>query len=697
MEAPEEHALVLAGAGSGKTRMLAARAAWLVSNRLAVPERILALTFTNRAAREMASRIRSMVGTEVVAGTFHSFCNRVLRAEAPRLGYPMDYTIVDEQDRRRVLGRIIREAGLVGELTPAAASSAVSDIKRETNAIKQIEAETEDEISGHARRVYQRYQETLKRSGCIDFDDMLTLVLRLFRQFGDVFERYSSRFDHVLVDEYQDTNRPQHELLLCLSTGGAKVFVVGDDDQSIYGWRGARLENILHFEEDFPRTRVFRLERNYRCTSSILNAATELVSKNLKRHPKRLRAVSGGGKAPVLKVLSDEREEARWIAEEVRRLDREGTPPGEVAVLFRTNAQSLPLELEAHGRMIPYQLVGTVRFFERTEVKDVISYLRLAVNPEDAISLRRIINVPARGVGRKSRGVFFSFLEKSDLTARDALREAGSIQGLRPGAAKSLTELNELLGRMSSVGDSGGVAPAMEELLRSTGYADPLDPSSEEDAARLENLDRLREMAEEFDRGTSGGGLKAFLEEVSLESAADEYEDGDTGTLSLLTLHCAKGLEFDTVFVSGIEEGLLPLIRRGEREPSDVEEERRLLYVGMTRAKRRLYLTMARNRRRYGGAAARPSRFLQEISDLLEGDDVDRSSSRVEPTRGKGYRPGNLIEHPRFGRGLVTRSGRVGSEWELTVDFGFDEPKTLRTGYVPIRIIKRKGSRLDLT
>lgn len=682
--------------------MLAARAAWLVSKGLARPQRILALTFTNRAAREMQSRIRSHVGAEVSSGTFHSFCNRVLRSEAPRLGYPSSYTIVDEQDRRRLLGRIIGRLGLVGGLTPASASTAISEIKRHSYEDKEVTVSLETGSAGDVRRVLTQYQSSLRDSGCLDFDDMLTLVAKAFRQFDDVLDRYASMFDHLLVDEYQDTNGPQRDLLLSLSSRGASVFVVGDDDQSIYGWRGARLDNILRFEEDFPHSRVRRLEVNYRSTSSILKAAQALVSNNVRRHPKALRAVCEGGEPPVLRVLNDQRDEARWIMETVRRLEAEGVPPGEVAVLFRTNAQSLPLELEAHGRKIPYQLVGTVRFFERAEVKDVVSYLRLTANPEDRISLERILNVPPRGVGKRSRELFLSFLEDSGLNVHDALKAGGSIDGLWARGARSLRELGDLLERIASMADAEGVAPAMSELLRATGYTGGLDPSDPEDAGRLENLEKLGEMAEEFDRARSEEGLRVFLEEISLESAADEYRGGDGGTLSLLTLHCAKGLEFDTVLVSGVEEGLLPLIRRGEKEPSDVEEERRLLYVGMTRAKRRLYLTMTRSRRRYGNASTIPSRFLMEMADLLGGDVGEIVSGErhalasADTCAEQRYEPGNLIDHPRFGRGLVTRSGRAGSEWELTVDFGFDEPKILRTGYVPIRIIKRKGSRLDL-
>jgi DNA helicase-2/ATP-dependent DNA helicase PcrA len=699
------HLLVLAGAGSGKTRTLTLRLVSLLEDDGVDPGRILALTFTNRAAAEMRGRVEAIVGRRrgLWMGTFHSFCAWLLRREASRLGHPADYTIYDADDGRRVLRSIIREAGFSRGITPARMAGRISSLKSSLVTPEAAMEQAEDGAGREVAEVYAAYQAELRRSGAFDFDDLLTQALRAIRQNDDVRGHYAGRYRHVLVDEYQDTNAVQHRLLMALAAPGTEVCVVGDDDQSIYGWRGARVENMLDFERDFPGAEVIRLEENYRSTRAILEAASRLVSVNSRRRAKRLWTRGETGSPPTVRVCSSESGEAAAVFDRMESMrEDEGLAYGDMAVLYRTNAQSRPFEAEAGRRGIPSQVVGSVRFYERREVKDALCYLRAVLNPADRLSFRRIVNTPRRGVGTKSLKRFEDFVEATGMDPVDALGEAERISGISGRARSGLSRLGELLGRSAGLVESG--APALEVaeyLLAESGYLNGFSPGDPEDARRLANLEELRRSMAEFDREHPGEGLPGFMAEVSLLTSVDGFDSSEEGAVTLMTLHCAKGLEFDCVFLAGVDEGMLPFVRPGSHAPSDLEEERRLMYVGITRARKHLFVTSVAGRRRPGVRAGGPSRFLAEAG-LMDGSTPESAPPRSEATEPRvrsapsAYARGNLVHHPRYGRGLVVRAGRRGEEWQLTVDFGFDEPKVLLTGYVPIEIIKRRGSRMDL-
>ena len=700
--------LVLAGAGSGKTRVLTAKIADIIEKGYAEPWEILAMTFTNKAAQEMRERVNSILpgrGSRIRMGTFHSVCAWILRREAHHLGYNENYTIYDSDDQKTLIRRLLKNIDSSTKITPGLAKGYISSSKNEgisaEEAMQHAKGQREIDLAG----VYLKYEERLKASGAFDFDDLLTGVLRVFRQDNDTRRLYSSMFSYILIDEYQDTNRVQHELLKELSKDGAGVCVVGDDDQSIYAWRGACVENILEFSKDFPGTRIIRLEENYRSTGNILRGASALVNHNRKRHGKTLWTRQEAGLPIKVRSLYNEIEEAEWILGEIRELVEDSSLSREcIAVLYRTNAQSRQLETACRKHGINYEVVGSQRFYERMEIKDIIAYLRVLINHDDRLSLERIINKPPRGLGRKGRAAFFDFVDSKKLDPMDAMFISDNISGIASRASKELKSLGEWF-RLAegNVAEGISVSEIVDGLLDSTGLARQYDTEDITDQSRLENIAEFRKSVSEYDQAVPGGGLPGFMTEISLATTVDEYEGENSGKIALMTLHCAKGLEFNTVFIAGLEEGMLPFIRPGEYVPSDMEEERRLLYVGMTRAQKRLVLTCAINRRRGGVSQSGPSRFINEIASgenrippvekvFANGrDDIEETDESALV-----YSRGNLINHPRYGRGLVKKVVKSGSEWRITVDFGFDEPKTLVTGYVPIPILKQKGSVQDL-
>lgn len=703
----EGHLLILAGAGSGKTRVLTARIADIIRSGLAEPWEILAMTFTNKAADEMRERVEKMLpgrGSRVRMGTFHSICAWILRREAHHLGYSENFTIYDADDQKTLIRRLLKRLTVPSRITPGTARGYISRCKNDGISSEEAREEASTQRELDLAGVYTAYQERLKESGAFDFDDLLTGVLAIFRQNDDVRKNYSSMFSHILVDEYQDTNRVQHELLKELASGGAAVCVVGDDDQSIYSWRGACVENILEFSRDFPGTRVVRLEENYRSTGNILLGASSLVSHNMRRHGKTLWTRQDPGVPIRIKCLYNESEEAQWILGEILELLEDGSCPSDsIAILYRTNAQSRQFETACRKHGVRYEVVGSQRFYERMEIKDIVAYLRVLINHRDRLSLERIINRPPRGLGKKGRAAFFSFVESTGMDPLDAMLIAGTMDGVTSKAAEELKKLGRWFESAAERNAEGASASdTVDSLLESTGLAGQYDSGDVTDQSRLENIAEFRRSVLEYDQAVPEGGLAGFMTEISLATTVDEYEGRDSGKVALMTLHCAKGLEFDTVFIAGLEEGMLPFIRPGEFAPSDMEEERRLLYVGMTRAMERLILTCAVNRRRGGVRQSGPSRFIDEIAsgqtripspDNLPPADTDAGGPESGTPE---YRRGNLIEHPRYGRGIVSRADRNGSEWRITVDFGFDEPKTLVTGYVPIPIVKQKGSAKDI-
>lgn len=700
--------LVLAGAGSGKTRVLTAKIADIIEKGHSEPWEILAMTFTNKAAQEMRDRVNSILpgsGSRVRMGTFHSVCAWILRREAHHLGYNENYIIYDADDQKILIRRLLKNTNLSTKITPGVVKGYISDNKNDGISAEEAMQRADGQREIDLAEIYLKYEERLKSSGAFDFDDLLTGVLRVFRQNDDIRKLYSSMFSYILIDEYQDTNRVQHELLKELSKDGAGICVVGDDDQSIYAWRGACVENILEFSNDFPGTRIIRLEENYRSTGNILRGASALVNHNRKRHGKTLWTKQEAGLPIKVRSLYNEIEEAEWILGEVEELIEDGSLSREcIAVLYRTNAQSRQFETACRKHGINYEVVGSQRFYERMEIKDIISYLRVLINHDDRLGLERIINKPARGLGRKGREVFFSYMDSKGLDPVDAMLISGSISGIASRASRELKNLGEWF-RLAeeNVAQGVSVSEIVDSLLDSTGLARQYDTEDITDQSRLENIAEFRRSVSEYDQAVPGGGLPGFMTEISLATTVDEYEGENSGKIALMTLHCAKGLEFNTVFIAGLEEGMLPFIRPGEYVPSDMEEERRLLYVGMTRAQKRLILTCVINRRRGGVSQSGPSRFISEIAS---GENRIPPARKVFPDKREqieetdentlAYSSGNLINHPRYGRGLVKRAVKTGSEWRITVDFGFDEPKTLVTGYVPIPILKQKGSVQDL-
>ena len=701
--------LVLAGAGSGKTRVLTEKIARIIETDYSEPWEILAMTFTNKAAGEMRNRIETLLpgrGFRVRMGTFHSICAWILRREAHHLGYNENYSIYDADDQRTLIRILLRNSGTKTKITPGQVKGYISRNKNNgispEEALLQVSNQKETDLA----EVYIKYQERLKTSGAFDFDDLLTGVLTIFRQNIDIKAYYSAMFSYILVDEYQDTNKVQHELLIELTRDNTGVCVVGDDDQSIYAWRGACVENILQFSNDFPGTKIIRLEENYRSSGNILRGASALVRHNLKRHGKTLWTRKDAGCPIRVKSLYNEAEEAEWILREIEEILEDGScSEDSIAVLYRTNAQSRQFETACRKHRINYEVVGSQRFYERMEIKDIIAYLRILLNRNDRLSLQRIINRPTRGLGKKGFSSFFDYIDSTGMDPVEAMLASDNIKGITSKAQAGLKKLGEWF-TFANEDILGGASASrtVESLLENVGIMKQYDSGDIIDLSRLENIAEFRKSVTEYDNAASTGGLPGFMSEISLATTVDEYEGEESGKIALMTLHCAKGLEFSTVFIAGLEEGLLPFVRPGEYASSDMEEERRLLYVGMTRAKERLILTHTISRKRAGVRQSGPSRFIYEISS---GEDrfhsssksaidktIETSSTTDEETI--SYSRGNLIRHPRYGKGLVVKAIRKGSEWQITVDFGFDEPKTLVTGYVPVPILKTKGSMTDL-
>lgn len=683
VEYDEGNLLVLAGAGSGKTRVLTAKIARLLREGTVKPSGILAMTFTNKAAREMGRRVSEMLdGRDLPRmGTFHSTCLWFLRREATRLGYPDNCTVYDGSDQKALLRKLLKKLSLPGGITVSAAISWISRKKSDLVSPEQALSEASTGRQESMANVYAAYQKVLAENRAFDFDDLLTYTLDALRQNNDIREYYRSKFRRILVDEYQDTNLVQHMILKTLAGDSTRVTVVGDDDQAIYGWRGARVSNILDFPEDFPGTKIVRLETNYRSTGNILRAADILVANNRNRHGKTLVPVLEMGEPVSVQPVASPSDEAEWSVRTALAFQSSGIPLSRMAVLYRTNAQSREFEAACRRCGVAYEVVGAQRFFEREEIKDLVSYLRLLVNPRDGESLSRIINKPARGVGRKGEESFFQNLYREGIDCLTALSRAPEWPGITRQGGAALRELGKMLSgaaRMVSRGDPAG--EIVDSVLLSAGLAEQYNPDDASEQSKLENIEEFRRFVAQYDVENPRGGLPGFLAEQCLLTSQDSYSEQG---LALMTLHCAKGLEFDVVFIAGLEEGLLPHIRQNESAPSDLEEERRLLYVGMTRARTNLFLTTCMCRAMQGRYHGGPSRFLREIAPAVSAPQP-RAQSMPCPTESGGYARGDVIRHPRYGRGMVLEARRRGPEWELSIDFGFDEPKTILTGYVPL-------------
>jgi DNA helicase II / ATP-dependent DNA helicase PcrA len=708
--------LIVAGAGSGKTRVLTRRIAHLIQSGVS-PFEILAITFTNKAADEMKQRVAALVGPvaqKMWVSTFHSACVRILRREAHHLGYPSSFTIYDQADAVRLAGYVIRDLGLDQKrFQPRAIHSIISSAKNEGLNAGQLAERAMVPPEKKAAEVYAEYQRRLQQAGAMDFDDLLLNAVRLFRAHPEVLEHYRRRFRHVLVDEYQDTNAVQNELVLQLAGQHRNVCVVGDSDQSIYRFRGADIRNILQFEEAFPETTIVLLEQNYRSTQTILDAANAVIANNFGRKPKELWTDAGPGDRIIRFQAEDEVDESQFVANELARLHQDGSHRwGDMAVFYRTNAQSRVLEEYLMRVGIPYKVIGGTRFYDRREVRDALSYVRVAANPSDEVSLKRILNVPKRGIGDTTVAKLDAFARAHGYTFIDALRRADDA-GVGGRAVKGIAGfLAQLDGFVDLV--ERGPAPLLEAVLRDTGYVAELeDQRSIEAEGRIENLQELVGVARQFET------TDEFLEQISLVADTDELAEDDSSVV-LMTLHAAKGLEFPVVFCIGLEDGIFPHIR-AIGEPDEMEEERRLAYVGLTRAQERLYLTHAWSRMLFGSSQYNPpSRFLDEIpGDLIEEVGGRRSSGRrlggsagserssgdggfggrdrmvdtVLRPRGPidsgaaalGLKVGDDVRHTKWGDGVILDIEGAGDKAEAVVRFPSVGEKRLLLAWAPLQ------------
>jgi DNA helicase-2/ATP-dependent DNA helicase PcrA len=650
--------LVLAGAGSGKTRVLTHRIAYLVHTDRARASEILAITFTNKAAKEMRERVELLVGPRVRAMwvmTFHSACARMLRAEGEKLGYTRGFTIYDAADSRRLVKQCMDELDIDPKrFTPRSIQNQISDAKNQLLDAEAYRQKVGSFFEQTAADVYERYESQIHAMNAMDFDDLLFRCVNLLELFGEVRERYSTGFKHVLVDEYQDTNRAQYRWLQLLTGEKRDLCVVGDDFQSIYSFRGADIRNILDFERDFPDARVIKLEQNYRSTQTILDAANALIANNRSQMSKHLWTDEGQGDRIKVRQLEDEHAEARFVAAEVGRLVDSGTSRDEIAVFYRANAQSRVLEDTLVNYNIDYQVIGGTKFYERAEVKDAISYLTLLVNPADTIAFQRAVNSPRRGIGNTTQGRLVSYANTVGESIWDVAAAPDQVPGLGAAAVKAVARFMSTMERLRERLESASVGDLIQEMLSESGYMDALRAERTIEAqGRMENLEELVGIGREFEQGEQEDkSLEAFLERIALVADTDTLSS-DEGVLTLMTLHNAKGLEYPIVFIIGMEEAVFPHMR--SIEAGDVEEERRLAYVGVTRAMRELYLTYAEQRSLFGtfGANVR-SRFIDEIpEDLCDVVAQERRKSWSSWDRGGGGSSGSFGGDGggRFGRG----------------------------------------------
>ncbi|MFF1694330.1 ATP-dependent DNA helicase [Streptomyces sp. NPDC058257] len=770
--------LIVAGAGSGKTRVLTHRIAYLLAERHVHPGQILAITFTNKAAGEMKERVEQLVGPRANAmwvSTFHSACVRILRRESKTIGFTSSFSIYDAADSKRLMALVCRDLDIdPKKFPPKSFSAKISNLKNELIDEETFAGQAADGFEKTLAQAYAMYQSRLREANALDFDDLIMTTVNMFRAFPDVAEHYRRRFRHVMVDEYQDTNHAQYALVreLVGPSGGegddpAELCVVGDADQSIYAFRGATIRNILQFEEDYPNATTILLEQNYRSSQTILTAANAVIERNESRRPKNLWTNAGAGAGITGYVADTEHDEAQFVADEIDRLTDAGdAKAGDVAIFYRTNAQSRVFE-EIFIRVgLPYKVVGGVRFYERKEVRDVLAYLRVLANPEDSVPLRRILNVPKRGIGDRAEAMIDALSQREKISFPKALQRVDEAYGMAARSANAVKRFNALMEELRTIVESGaGPAVVLEAVLERTGYLAELQASTDpQDETRIENLQELAAVALEFEHDSGGGSedgedgegeaggaaegaaedeaedeaeggtggaeedagagtsvsgtLSEFLERVALVADSDQIpdeEDDGSGVITLMTLHTAKGLEFPVVFLTGMEDGVFPHMR-SLGQVKELEEERRLAYVGITRARERLYLTRASMRSAWGQPSYNPpSRFLEEIPEVhldwkrkgsvgapassgpAAGIASSLSSSRSRTGGAQGFatrraseKPvvalaiGDRVTHDQFGLGTVVGVKGTGANAEATVDFGEPKPKRLLLRYAPV-------------
>ena len=689
--------LILAGAGSGKTRALTRRIAYLVATGQAHPSEILAITFTNKAASEMRERVEVLVGRRTRAMwvmTFHAACARILRSDAERLGYTRGFTIYDESDSVRLIKQCMDELGTDPKrFPPRAIKRQISDAKNQLLDADAYRLKISGYFEQTAAEVYELYEQRIHGMNAMDFDDLLFQSVNLFQLFPEVLERYRRSFKHVLVDEYQDTNHAQYQWLRLLAEEHRNLAVVGDDSQSIYAFRHADIRNILEFEHDYPDAEVVKLEQNYRSTQTILDAANAVINNNRAQIEKHLWTQNGKGEPIHMREMEDEHSEARYVAGQIERHVEGGGSRNDIAVFYRANAQSRVLEDTLVRYGVSYQVIGGTRFYERAEVKDALSYLTLLTNPQDVVAFQRVVNSPKRGIGDTSQARIVGHANTIGEPVFDIALDPQAVPGLGTAAVKAVGRFMETMEKLRDGAEHSSVGDLLQETLSDVGYFAALEAERTiESQGRLENLEELVSVAREYDASAEDPGVEEFLQQVALFSAQDSIED-DEGVVTLMTLHNAKGLEYDVVFLIGMEDGVFPHSR--SIEAGDIEEERRLFYVGVTRARLELYLTHARTRALYGGRDWNvPSRFLGEVPVELT-DAEEQTPARTlagswnaprpgaapapEPGSKAAFAVGDDVEHVRFGDGVVTGLERGGlvvvrfaadhSERKLMADF----------------------------
>jgi len=684
--------LVIAGAGSGKTKLLVHRIAYLIKEKKVSPHHILAVTFTNKAAEEMKERVRKLLGSDFRyqpwLGTFHHICVRILRSEIDKIGYKKNFIIYDDSDQKALIKKIMKERQLsADQFNPLAVLALISKAKGEL-------MEVEEYISGESyferivASLYKEYQKNLFENNALDFDDILQKTVEIFQKFPEILEKYQNIFRYLMVDEYQDTNHAQYVLVNLLAQCHRNLCVVGDDWQSIYAFRGADIRNILEFEKDYPEAKIIKLERNYRSTQKILDAAYGIISKNTRRQDKKLWTENVEGQNIILFRASDEKEEANFIISEIQKIaKKDGLGLDNFVILYRTNAQSRAIEEAFLESAVPYRIIGGVRFYERREIKDFLAYLRFISNPADEISFERIVNLPPRGIGSITFEKWLKFSRENNLDFIASAKKSRGISGLNEKKIDAITKFGLLFERLRDKAKHITIIDLMESVLFETGYQKMLLSEGEKGQVRFENVRELFTVAEKYKKGERLASLNAFLEEISLMSSTDNI-DSKSKAVHLMTLHSAKGLEFDTVFITGMEEGLFPH-SRSILDEGELEEERRLAYVGITRAKKRVYLLWAAVRNIFGSTRVNTaSRFLDDIPPHLaqdfqiSGSKLQIISDNKKSNQKKDYnlkfKDGQRIKHPVFGEGVVistkdniiTIAFRKAGVKKISADFG---------------------------
>jgi len=693
--------LIFAGAGSGKTRVLTHRIAYLLNEKDVIPDRILAVTFTNKAAGEMKSRLEHMVGAvarDLWVGTFHATCVRMLRRDGRKIGVSSNFAIMDDTDQRAIIRDVLHDLNLdERQISPGAALDEISKAKNQLISPDEYETKNTSFFAEKVAQVYREYERRLRESNGLDFDDLITKTIELLETDGDIRTRYQNKFRYILVDEYQDVNYAQYKLCSILAGEHKNITVVGDDDQSIYSWRGSDYQNILRFEKDFKGAKVFKLEENYRSTQTILNVASELVANNKTRASKKLFTNRAQGEPVTVYGAENDRAEARYVIEKVKELVREGAAYRDFLVLYRTNAQSRVFEEAFVNEGIPFRVVGGVGFYQRAEIKDMMAYLRYIVNPSDAVAFRRIVNVPRRSIGQQTLASLVDAANAAGVSVGQTVFDKEMLRKAVPKKQKELERFAELITSLRERVSKLSISDLLVAVMEESGYIRELQAEDTADArARLENLQELVGVGREFENQETPGSLDDFLANVALVSDLDQLESG-TSFVTLMTMHAAKGLEFPVTFLTGLEDGVFPHTR-ALTDMTELEEERRLAYVGITRAMERLYISYAMRRTLFGNTFAHPkSRFLEEMPSV-ETIGMILPMARpaggrwrevaIHETAGAGVnldlKPGDRVRHPKWGEGLVSAVTGAGGDGLLSIMFPNVGEKMVMLKYAPL-------------